>query len=225
MPCLPYDLIRSGRRTLSLTIGADGKLIARAPQCMPIRSIEAFIIQKQHWILEKQRLFAEKTRIVSSLQLQEGACLPFANASLTLRMADVPFAFAYHGTLLLPANEPPAASVASWLRIQAELLLTPLISVHAQAMGHFPSAVRFSTARTRWGSMSSQGTLRLNTVLVLCPRIVAEYVVIHELAHIAHPNHSASFWAFVQHQMPDYRIYRTWLKQHNYLTTLLHSSP
>ncbi len=66
---------------------------------------------------------------------------------------------------------------------------------------------------SRWGSCSSQGNLSFNCLLMLCPPEIADYVVVHELCHRRHMNHSAAFWAEVARVIPDYKARRSWLKE------------
>lgn len=68
--------------------------------------------------------------------------------------------------------------------------------------------------KTRWGSCSSNGTLSFNYRLMLAPPRVLDYVVVHELCHLTHMNHSAAFWEAVGCVLPDYKRQRDWLKQH-----------
>ena len=84
----------------------------------------------------------------------------------------------------------------------------------AELVGVTYGKVTIRNQRTRWGSCSSKGNLNFNCLLMLCPEEVRDYVVIHELCHRKHMNHSASFWAEVERVMPDYRVHRKWLKDH-----------
>ncbi len=68
--------------------------------------------------------------------------------------------------------------------------------------------------KTRWGSCSSKGTLSFNWRLILAPSDVLDYVIVHELCHLTHMNHSPEFWAAVEAVCPDYRTSRKWLKDH-----------
>ena len=68
--------------------------------------------------------------------------------------------------------------------------------------------------KTRWGSRSSSGTLSFNYRLLYAPPKVLDYVVIHELCHITHMNHSKDFWNMVASIMPDYKEAKQWLKEH-----------
>lgn len=67
--------------------------------------------------------------------------------------------------------------------------------------------------KTRWGSCSSKGTLSFNWRLMLAPPAVLDYVVVHELCHLMHMNHSKAFWNAVEEIMPNYKIHRKWLKE------------
>jgi predicted metal-dependent hydrolase len=77
--------------------------------------------------------------------------------------------------------------------------------------------VRISSARTRWGSCSSRGSLSFTWRLVMAPVEVVDYVIVHELAHLRVHNHSPEFWKEVARLMPDYAQRKQWLKDNGRL--------
>ena len=99
------------------------------------------------------------------------------------------------------------------LRQKAGILLGERTALYAERMQVSYKRITIRDQKTRWGSCSTAGNLNFNWRLVLAPREVLDYVVIHELAHRREMNHSAAFWRIVEAEMPDYRKYRDWLKK------------
>lgn len=85
---------------------------------------------------------------------------------------------------------------------------------YLQFTGGSYSRITVRDQKTRWGSCSSTGTLSFNYRLMFAPPRVLDYVVIHELCHLTHMNHSREFWNLVASVMPEYKIHRNWLKEH-----------
>lgn len=86
---------------------------------------------------------------------------------------------------------------------------------HAVTGGIYTS-ITIRDQKTRWGSCSSRGTLSFNYRLIFAPPRVLDYVVVHELCHLTHMNHSRDFWNMVASVMPDYKVYKNWLKEHGH---------
>lgn len=99
------------------------------------------------------------------------------------------------------------------LKKEARERLTELTEYWAGRMGISYGRISIRGQKTRWGSCSSKGNLNYNYLLLLCPDEVAEYVVIHELCHRIHMNHSKRFWEKIEEFCPNYRQARKWLKQ------------
>lgn len=90
---------------------------------------------------------------------------------------------------------------------------------HTLTGGHYTS-ITIRDQKTRWGSCSSRGTLSFNYRLVYAPPRVLDYVVVHELCHLTHMNHSKDFWDMVASVMPDYKACKNWLKEHGQELTI-----
>lgn len=101
------------------------------------------------------------------------------------------------------------------LKRQATAYLPRRLEALAREYDFAYQRVRFSSARTRWGSCSSNGTLSLNIGLMTLPLELIDYVLIHELCHTRYMNHSKTFWAAVEVCSPDYKQHRRVLKQHS----------
>ena len=90
--------------------------------------------------------------------------------------------------------------------------LTPYVENAAIALGQRIERVTFRDTKSRWGSCSTSKTISLSWRLILAPPEVAEYVCIHEAAHLIHMNHSRAFWKAISDLCPTYKIHRRWLK-------------
>jgi predicted metal-dependent hydrolase len=88
---------------------------------------------------------------------------------------------------------------------RAKAYLPPLVEKLSEQTGLLPAKVGVRKAKTRWGSCSAKNSISLSSYLMKLPPELIEYVIIHELAHIKHKNHSGAFWAEVQKHLPDYK--------------------
>ena len=99
------------------------------------------------------------------------------------------------------------------LALQAKTLIPDRTAYFARRLGVTFGRITIRCQRTRWGSCSSKGNLNFNCLLMLAPREVLDSVIVHELCHRKHMNHSAAFYAEVLRVFPDYRKWNRWLKE------------
>lgn len=102
----------------------------------------------------------------------------------------------------------------TWYKERAMKLFEARCRFFAAAMGVRPGGLTLTGARSRWGSCSAKGNVRLNWRLVMAPPEVLDYVVVHELAHLKELNHSPRFWRAVEEALPQFRESRRWLKEY-----------
>lgn len=112
-----------------------------------------------------------------------------------------------------PTRQPVSPEREAELRWEAELYLPARVDYYSRRMGLAPTGIRITGAQKRFGSCSGKNSLCFSWRLMLYPAEAVDYVVVHELAHIRHHNHSAAFWALVEKTMPDYRVREKMLKK------------
>ena len=197
-----YELRRSNRRTLALTLDRQGRLIAHAPLRMPLRTIEAFILEKQDWIARKRQELSAAGSRMSGFSLEEGGCIPYLGGRVRISYDSVRRATMQDGVLVLLRTGRPAQQVLNWLAEQARRELSSYVEKWSKRMNIYPTALSFGYAKARYGSMTSDGRMRLNMALMHFPPQYIDYVVVHELAHRVHPDHSPAFHAYVESMLP-----------------------
>ena len=92
-----------------------------------------------------------------------------------------------------------------------------MVSGYAKVLGVPYGRITIRKQRTRWGSCSSKGNLSFNCLLMQAPKAVLSYVIIHELCHRKHMNHSKDFWSEVEKAFPDYKTAKKWLKENGHV--------
>jgi len=104
------------------------------------------------------------------------------------------------------------AAIDRWYRREARNRIEPLVALEGRRLGLEAKKVRIGNQRTRWGSCSTSGTLSFNWRLVIGRPEALRYVVVHELIHIRHHNHSRAFWDDLALAFPDFKTEATWLR-------------
>ncbi|MDT9000801.1 YgjP-like metallopeptidase domain-containing protein [Paucibacter sp. APW11] len=235
---IAYELRRARRRSIGFTVSEDGLRVA-APKWVPLAEIERALQQKAGWILRKLVEQRERRRRLDAAQVQwaDGCVLPYLGEPMIVVLdpsaARLPGGARFDDgrddsqpTLATVARQtlflglPQAASaqqirdaVQAWLQRQARALFEQRCRHFAAQLGVQMNRLRLSSAQTRWGSASADGTVRLNWRLIHFAPSTIDYVVAHELAHLREMNHSPRFWAIVGQLMPDYERARAQLRQ------------
>lgn len=122
---------------------------------------------------------------------------------------------------LLPQAESAQAKLIAWYKKRAAVILQERVESIAKDMRVLPNGVKITSAKTRWGSCSYTNHLNFSWRLIMCPPEVVDYVVVHELCHILHKDHSKSFWESVGRVDAAYREHENWLKENRRLMEIL----
>ncbi len=222
-PVSIHRIVRTRRKTITLIVESDGSLTVRAPQNISEGRIRAFVLENAGWV-EKHQRKARRNPPPAAHRYQPGETFLFLGQEYPLRLSprrgrDLRFE---GGVFDLPqALQPKGALLFThWYKEQARLEFTDRLAMLAQAHGFRFQKMRLSSARTRWGSCSPNGTISLTWRLVMARPEVVDYVILHELLHTRVRNHSKTFWAQIETLMPGYRNSVRWLKQHGRRLTL-----
>jgi len=215
MPIEINQTIRSRRKTLALIVKPDGSVIVRAPLRASEKAIREFVETHAEWVLKKQ---AEALAALppAPKQYLPGEVFTFLGKAYPLEIVK-----GQKKSLTLEENFKLAESVQGnaklvferWYRKQAKKILTERVKLFASQYDFQYKKIGITSARTRWGSCSAEGSLNFSWRLILTPMEAVDYVVVHELAHTVFHNHSKRFWKQVEKIMPDYKERRKWLQR------------
>lgn len=219
---IAYELKRARRRSIGFVVGPQGLRVS-APRWVPLAEIERALHQKGDWILRKLVEQRERQRrmLAARIEWRDGAELPYLGQPLTLVLAPAERAPAWQAEtrrLLLPLAQDASAQqirdlAQAWLQTRAREDFLPRCHRFAEQLGVTMTKLRLSSAQTRWGSASVDGSIRLNWRLIHFAPAIIDYVVAHELAHLREMNHSPAFWDTVRSVLPDFERARDALRE------------
>lgn len=226
-----YKIIRSEKRkTIALQI-KNNEVIVRVPTCTSLTFIQTIIKEKTPWILEKLATLKQKPspivpnylpnstilingnekKLCVSYQKQTAIAITEQEFKLIL-----PLFIQKKSTELNYLTEQIKKYLARWMKEQAEAYLENRLGELSAQLSLVPTSYKVRRYKARWGSCNNKHELSFNYLLAMTPDWVFDYVIIHELCHIKHLNHSAKFWALVKNHMPNYQDASHWLKKNQH---------
>jgi predicted metal-dependent hydrolase len=216
---IPYQLTRAKRRTIGFIVGNHG-LAVRAPKWTTLGDIESAIQEKSNWILQK--LFDVNQRQIHStkaaIEWKDGASIDYLGEPHQISLGALCTAIDSEQKrvwLALPSTASAKQiedTAQSAIQRAALLLFEVRLNHFAPKLKVHWKSLKLSNAGGRWGSAKSDGTIRLNWRLMHFRLPVIDYVVVHELSHLRHMDHSPRFWGTVESIMPDYAKLKKELK-------------
>ncbi|MFI4938270.1 MAG: M48 family metallopeptidase [Candidatus Berkiellales bacterium] len=235
MPCIKTDhtvvnfrLRRSKRakRLQIVTRHEDFEVVA--PIGISNREILKFAWQQRHWmskiLLRKKP--QDEIKYFWPDRFVDGETVPFRGVRLQLQVKYDSTPLVIHENNILTVilswhiltstqiENAVKQALIKWYQQQAKAAITASLAHFCPLLKRWPQSAHLKQQKTRWGSCSSKQKIYINWLLILAPEGVLEYVVLHELCHLFHRNHSQRFWNKVEQFLPNYEKYETWLRKH-----------
>lgn len=205
---VPYRVRRHARaRRITLRV-TNGGLSVTAPARAPAREIRAAIDARRDWIAhafaQARRSVAAPVGLNDRIPLLGGALEIVAGGRGGVRRTG--------DRLAVPSGASVPAAIEAWYRRAAREHFGAVMSTWAPRIDVQPARLSVRAQRSRWGSASARGTISINWRLMMAPPEIGEYVMVHELVHLRHMDHSPEFWACVAAHWPSHRTERAWLR-------------
>ena len=206
----PKEIIYSKRRTISLIINSNGELIVRAPKSCPMQKIEKFINEKSDWIIRKKRYFSEHN-FYKPIEFKGEEFIYLLGEKYNIVLSDTARVKVSGDKLELPRLN-AKTRLLHFLSRTAKKYISKRVDYIANLFKFEYKSITITSAHTRWGSCSFSNKLNFTYKLIMCPKEVIDYIIVHELCHTVEKNHSKNFWNKVKTILPNYRTYEKWLK-------------
>ena len=240
---IEYVLIQSRRKTISITVEPDQKVLVKAPDQVSREEIQHVVQKKAPWIIKKRRRLANQSA-TDVLGFTEGRQLWYQGKAYFLKIykeenqkeskqeAAKKEAFVMererekrHGRvallgeqMIVYAESGQGAEIRKhllqWYYQQAGQRIAKLVENYSSFFEESVNRISIKDQKSLWGSCSSKRNLNFNWRLIMAPPQVLRYVVVHEMCHLKHMNHSKEFWKEVADILPDYQEWKRWLRKH-----------
>ncbi|MBN1273644.1 MAG: M48 family metallopeptidase [Candidatus Aminicenantes bacterium] len=219
-----YVAVLSRRaKHVRLSLEPGGRLKVVLPSGRRKYSIPDILEKNRRWIIKNLDNLSRKNRPDFPLTFADGSALPLLNSLYRIKIIPVTGnteSFRWNGRFLelrLRDRTPSRVrtAVIVWYKEMSRLYLDRRIPVLSAKMMVRPGAVRVKNQRTLWGSCSRKGNLNFNWRLMLLTPETADYLIIHELAHLLHLNHSKRFWHTIEKYCPEYKKHKAELREKN----------
>lgn len=215
-------IVRSKRKTIALVVTHDATLVVRAPLNTSLEYIEKLVNTKISWVRRKISEIAGRPKQTIK-EFVNGERFLYLGASYQLCIVDDPGCdILLNDMLCISKGVLPniREALIAWYKSEALEIITGRCNWYTNLTGYKPVSIKISDAKTRWGSCGTKGTLNFSWRLMMAPLEVIDLVVVHELVHLEHHNHSRLFWGKVKSILPDYETREKWLKENNHFLNI-----
>jgi len=215
---IQYTLQRSNRKTASIYIERDGQVSVYVPEDLSKAQLEELLESKRKWIYRNMAEWHDlnATRVQREYVNGEGFLYLGRTYRLKLVEDQVHPLMLKDGYFCLRADNgsvPDAdAAFKEFYREKAKRRIPERVAFYEDRMGVESKAVKVIDLKNRWASCSPGGNVNFHWKCMMAPPTVLDYIVVHELVHVIHPNHTDAFWNEVDKVMPDYGDRKEWLR-------------
>ncbi len=219
---IPYEVVRSRRKTADIIIQRDGSVLVRAPEWADDDQVENIVESKHYWIYKGLAEWRDlnATRVLREYKSGEGflylgrayRLLLVGDQDEPLRLKDGRFLLRRD---LVEQGEIAVAKAAfrDFYIAKGIDRLRSRVDYYGPKAGVAPAGVDVRELGLRWASCSPTGKLAFHWKCMMAPQTIIDYIVVHELCHLHHRDHTDAFWNEVDKLMPDYRERKEWLRK------------
>ncbi|OMD62995.1 zinc metalloprotease [Paenibacillus odorifer] len=226
---ITYNLHHKAYKTdITVTVDWTNGVNVVVPEHITQEELEKVLHKKAPWILKKMYEFNEIKMFTPEKEFLSGEKFPYLGRHYRLKVtahekkSDVSLMFkkgCFLATIPKDWNDRQRQKelkelLQQWYFLHGEIKLRERLNLYSPKMECYPSKLVLKEQEMRWGSCTKNGTVNINWLILMAPMRIVDYVLVHELAHLKHPDHSPAFWATIQSILPDYESRKEWLRVH-----------
>jgi hypothetical protein len=223
---IPFKFIKS-EKSKYIRIGMSAKgMRVTAPQWLSYREVEEFLKSKSSWILKHYHAFKSLKENKKARSWENGESIMFMGEEhkskilnyvkkRTTVLFDREGFLIYVNELLKQSERDKSieSALRDWFIDKARDIIGERVEYFTGLTGLKYNSFKIKEQKTLWGSCSRKGNLNFNWKIIMAPQWVYDYVVLHEVCHLKHLNHSKVFWEMVGKYYPDYKKAHEWLRK------------
>jgi len=219
---ISYQLIRSRRSTADIVVERDGSIVVRAPETIPDERIEDMVEAKRLWVYQALAEWRDlnATRVLREYRNGEGFLYLGRSYRLLLVAEQAEPLLLKNGRFYLRrdlvdagAIEAAKAAFRDYYITRGRERIVQRVNYYAPKVGVMPSGVSVRELGNRWASCSPNGNLAFHWKCLMAPQTIIDYIVVHELCHFHHLDHTDAFWNEVDKVIPKYGERKEWLRK------------
>lgn len=220
---LQYELVRSRRTTADIVLERDGRIVVRVPHHLADDAVSRIVESKRFWIYKNLAEWRELNASRVLRQLRNGEGIPYFGRNYRLSLVDeqAQGVALVSGRICLrrdlignDSSERVTDAFRDFYAAAGLRRISQRVRYFAPKVGVKPGKVAIRDLAFRWGSCSPKGVLAFHWKCAMAPLTIIDYIVVHELCHMHHLNHTDAFWNEVDKVLPDYRERKAWLSKH-----------
>ena len=217
---IEYTLVRSRRKTASIYIERDGKVSVLVPEKLTARQVDDILESKRKWIYQSLAEWQDLNANRIQRDYVNGEGFLYLGRTYRLKLvSDLPEPLmlkdGYFCLRATKASAPDADAVfREFYRVKGATRIPPRVAYFQAKMGVKSKSIKIMELKHRWASCTTNGNLNFHWKCMMAPLTIIDYIVVHELVHLKHPDHSKAFWNYLGKVMPDYLERKDWLKKY-----------
>ena len=216
---IEYTLVRNRRKTASIYIERDGKVSVLVPEDLTNLQIDDLLEAKRKWIYQNLAEWQDLNARRVQRDYVNGEGFLYLGRNYRLKLVSdlaepLMLKDGYFCLRTTNGSVPDADAVFKAFYREKGLVRIPLrVDYFKTKMDVEPKSIKVQELKNRWASCTPGGNLNFHWKCLMAPLTIIDYIVVHELTHLIHRNHTAKFWNQVDKVMPDYQARKDWLKE------------